>query len=404
MTTQSNKNSKFSAAPVLIGYMYQCRYALLESLYRLSRCEEFLVSIETLDDVVFETNGEPPDLIQTKHHVNQTADLTDASPDLWRTIRIWCEGKKEGSIPDGSALFLVTTAIAPEGSAAFYLKLGENRDVSKAVERLNATSESSTSQTNSAGYNAFRSLTLNEKSQLAESISILDSVPAIADLDSVLKEVVYFAAPNQYLDSFLQRLEGWWFRRAIQHLSGRNVSPILSEELEAETARLREQFKQDNLPIDDDIMSAIVDESAYQDMTFVHQLRLIEIGNPRIFHAIRNYFRAFEHRSRWVREDLLYVGELDRYEDRLIEEWDILFQQMREELGDKAMEVDKKRKAQTLYRWVETGMHLPIRQGITEPSIARGTYQILADRELVGWHPEFAARLRKILESREASL
>ena len=36
----------FSAAASAIGYLYQCRYALLESLRRLGRDEQFMVSIE----------------------------------------------------------------------------------------------------------------------------------------------------------------------------------------------------------------------------------------------------------------------------------------------------------------------------------------------------------------------
>ncbi len=79
-----------------------------------------------------------------------------------------------------------------------------------------------------------------------------------------------------------------------------------------EENRIRVQFKEDNLPIDDEIMGDSVDASGYQNHLFVHQLKLINIGRGRIVHAIKNYFRAFEQRSRWVREDLLCVGELDR--------------------------------------------------------------------------------------------
>jgi len=374
---------------------------LFESLRRLRKSEEFSVSIETLDDVVFETDGEASELLQTKHHINRTADLTDASPDLWKSIRIWCEGLASGSIPKGSSFFLITTAQAAVGSAAHYLRAGTERDIVKAVERLNTTVGSSTNQTNAAAYSAFRRLPLTQKLSLAAAVIVIDGAPAITDLDSALKEEVFFVAAPQHLDSFLQRLEGWWLRRAIQHLVESDSKPILSEELEAETERLREQFKQDNLPIDDDIMRASVDASGYQDKTFVHQLRLIEIGNPRIFHAIRNYFRAFTQRSRWVREGLILVGDLERYEDRLVEEWDILFQQMRDELGESATEEAKKRAANTLYKWVETSTLLQIRRGVTEPSIARGSYQLLADDQRVGWHPEFIERLKQLLEPRE---
>jgi len=217
-SARRKSRSSFSAAPSAIGYLYQCRYSLFESLRRLRRNEEFLVSIETLDDVVFEKDGEAPELLQTKHHINQVADLTDASPDLWKTIRIWAEGLTRGSIPDGSTFFLVTTALAGEGSAAYYLKSGNNRDISKAIERLNTTVNSSTSKANEPAYAAFRALTQDQKSALATAVSVIDGTPVIGNLDEALKEEVYFAAPHQFLDSFMQRLEGWWLRRAIHHL------------------------------------------------------------------------------------------------------------------------------------------------------------------------------------------
>lgn len=393
-----------SAASSALGYLYQVRYALLEALHRLRSGQEFSVSIETLDDVVFEEAGEAPELLQTKHHLSKAADLTDSSPDLWKTIRIWCEAHAAGNLPGGALFFLVTTAHAADGHAAHYLRPGPSRKPESAMQRLNSIAESSTSQTNAPAYQAYRSLNLEKRKKLLESTFIVDAAPNIQDLDAEIKKMVYFAVEPRFLEPLLQRLEGWWYRRAITHLLKTNVTPILSEELNAETTSLREQFKQESLPIDDDIMSASVDASGYQDRLFVHQLRLIEIGNARIFHAIRNFFRAFEQRSRWVREDLLLVGELERYEERLIEEWDILFQQMRDELGESTTEDAKKEAAKTLYKWVETATHPQIRPGVTEPSISRGTYQLLSNSQRVGWHLEFKERLRRLLETREAVL
>ena len=299
----SNNDNPFSAAPSLVGYLFQCKYALFESLRRLRKSQEFTVSIETLDDVVFETSGQAIDLLQTKHHINRSADLTDFSPDLWKSIRVWCEALQKDLLPDASTFFLITTSEAPEGSAPRYLKMGELRNVTKALERLNATAESSTNQANAAAYAAFRSLDTTQKTKLLSSVIILDGAPSIIDLDAAMKEEIFYAVEQKYLDSYLQRLEGWWLRRAITYLAVRDSKPILSNELLAETAQLREQFKQENLPVDNDIMSAAVDASGYQERMFVIQLRLIDISHQRIFHAIRNYFRAFEQRSRWIREE-----------------------------------------------------------------------------------------------------
>jgi len=110
----------YSAAPSALGYLYQVRYALLESLRRLRKGQEFIVSIETLDDVVFEQTGEAPELLQTKHHLKKTADLTDSSQDLWKTIRIWSETLVTGRAPEETLFFLITTAQTADGHAAHY--------------------------------------------------------------------------------------------------------------------------------------------------------------------------------------------------------------------------------------------------------------------------------------------
>lgn len=391
-------NDQFSATASALGYIYQCRYALYEALNRLRKTEEFTVSIETLDDVVFETSGDAADLLQTKHHINETCNLTDASVELWKTLRIWSERLKNNEIEDGAALFLITTSNAGEGSASSYLREDCHRDIEKAKQRLNSTATTSSNATNKSAYTAFSNLSDPQKDTLLNMIYVLDGAPNIQSIDGKLKEVLFYAVKSDFLTSFMQRIEGWWFRRAINHLSSPNQVPILDKELSAELDRLREQFKEDSLPIDDDLMGHTVDATGYKDHTFVKQLELINIGSVRILHAVRNYFRAAEQRSRWLREDLLLVGELDRYEDRLIEEWEIIFEQKKEEIGENAAEEQKIAVAKEIYAWVERNSHPLIRKGVAEPSIARGSYQILSNSQKVGWHLEFQNRLKALLE------
>src|SRR5262245_28652869 len=115
--------SKFSAVDATLGYLYQIRSALLWALRRLKVGPDFLVSVETLDDVTFETSeGVPSDLLQTKHHLNGVASLTDASPDLWKTLRVWFEGHSSGDIPSAANLYLVTTGTASDNTAASKLR------------------------------------------------------------------------------------------------------------------------------------------------------------------------------------------------------------------------------------------------------------------------------------------
>ena len=75
----------FSAAGAALGYLYQVRSALLSTLKRMKSDADFVVGVETLEDVAFETTGgEPRELLQTKHHLRSQGSLTDRSVDLWK--------------------------------------------------------------------------------------------------------------------------------------------------------------------------------------------------------------------------------------------------------------------------------------------------------------------------------
>lgn len=395
MTNSSQAGTDFSAVDPTLGYLFQCRLALLTALRRARAGNDFLLFIETLDDVVIEEKGRPPELLQTKHHIRRAANLTDASPDIWKTLRIWCEGTTSGKIPLSASFYLLTTSASGNGSAASYLR-SQGRDVQRAAERLRSTALSSTNKDNSPGCTAFRNLAPGAQEQLLERVFVLDASPTILELGDELQKEVRWAVDREHVVPFLCRLEGWWFQRIVRQLGNGSREPVLSNEIESEMDDLREQFKQESLPIDDDILALEVDSSAYRDAIFVRQLQLIGIGPRRIVPAIREYFRAFEQRSRWMREDLLLVGELGKYERKLVEEWEIAFERAREDLGASAAEKAKREAAREILRWVEETV-IPIRPNVTEPFVTRGSYHMLSDDLRVGWHPEFRDRLGHLL-------
>lgn len=391
--------NQFSAADAALGYLYQVRVALLWALRRLKSTTDFLVSIETLDDVTFETKGGTPDeLLQTKHHRNRKASLSDASPDLWKSLRIWFEGYAK-SIPTGAALHLLTTATAPAGSAPAHLRL-EGRNVGAALTALQSTAQSSTNAVNASAYKAFLNTSAATRKAILEMVVVIDAAPAVSALDQEIRTEVFWAVDRKDHNAFLERLEGWWLRRVLKQLVAVGQGDrILADEIEAEMSDLRDQFKQDSLPIDEDLFAFTLDDASldtHAESTFVHQLRLIKAGKRRIAAAIRDYYRAFEQRSRWLRNDLLLVGDLDKYERKLVEEWELVFDAMRDEVGADAAEDAKEKAAREVLKWAER-VTIPIRPRVTEPFVTRGSLHMLADEVRVGWHPEFQDRLAVLL-------
>lgn len=388
----------FSAADSLVGYLYQMRVALLLSLQRLPTGANFVVSVETLDDVAFEDKGgTPQELVQTKHHRSREANLTDASPDLWKSLRIWFEAAEAGHVIPGTSLHLLTTALAADGSVASRLRKTD-RDVAAALSALEVTAQSSTNKANEAAYAAFLKAAPSSRLALLDAVVVIDGAPTMAGADQELRTVVFSAVQRKHLKAFLERLEGWWIRRVLRQLAT-SGDGILAEEIEAQMADLREQFKQEALPIDGDLLDFTLDEAthaAHAGSTFVRQIELVKASKQRIAAAIRDYYRAFEQRSRWLREDLVYVGEIQQYERRLVEEWDLVFLAKMDEIGEAATEDAKSQAARSVLKWAEQSV-IPIRPRVTEPFITRGSLHMLADEQRVGWHPDFRTRLAELL-------
>ena len=398
----STKTDQFSAADPALGYLYQVRCALLWSLRKLKEVPTFEASIETLDDVAFESQGMPTELLQTKLHKNKGANLTDSSPDIWKTIRIWLAELDTNYITNTTDLYLVTTENAAPGTIAAYLK-NDLRDTDAALALLETTSRTSSNTKNAAAYKAFLSKTPVERLNLIERIVVLDNSPDITDLNDQLRKELFYAVDRDHQDIFLSYLEGWWFGRIIKQL--RNIDTgdrVLSEELEAQMADLRDSFKLDSLPVSEDLKYYELDADtaeAHAGLPFVQQIELATTNSKRITAAIRDYYRAFEQRSRWQREELLFIGDLSNYEKTLTEEWELIFAETEDELNQDARESEKKKAARAVLKWAETGsINARIKPGVADPFITRGSLHILANDMRIGWHPEFRDRLAHVLD------
>ena len=151
-----------------------------------------------------------------------------------------------------------------------------------------------------------------------------------------------------------------------------------------------DQYRDDNLPIEEWSLEEISDEELAQDnRTFIQQLRLIEEGNAVLRRSIKNYYRAYQQRSSWAREELLLPNELEDYEKRLIDEWEQC-QAFMDEDGDPVVQ------GKALYKEI-MDKDIPIRKLCTEPFVMRGSYEMLADKKDIGWHREFMERLKLLL-------
>ena len=392
-------STTFSAGPQATGYLHQARYALYVLL--ASDLEETSLIIEGLDDIQVESESRF-DLQQLKHHISDKASLSDTSSDLWKTLRVWSThlAKQEWE-PTETVLSLITTASAPDNSIASLLRHDSNRNEKQARNKLNEIADSSTNKDLQSAFAAFKNLGKELQVKLLKSVKIIDEAPSIVDMSALIKRKLRLSVSAERIDSLYSMVEGWWFDIVTRHLIEGSQQPIPRLSLEAKVVDFAGQLRRDNLPIH--FATAHPDEEPdpeTDERLFVHQLRVLSLGAGRISHAILDYYRAFEQRSRWTREQLLIDDELEHYEQKLVDEWDRYVQIWKDEsdLSEDAACVDFGKR---ILRWMEVDANFPIRPQVQESYVMRGSFHMLADLmppigPKVHWHPRFAEKLEEL--------
>ncbi|SAK81983.1 ABC-three component system protein [Caballeronia ptereochthonis] len=397
---------KFSAGEQGLGYIYQARLALLQLL---QLPEDTAVFLEKDDDLDFVDSDGSKSLASLKHKAVGDR-LTDLSTDFWKSVRIWlARYKRDGRSASNLRFFLFTTGTVSESSFLkrfLPVRVGTDDEATTLAEQAEEALRRSKSDLIGEIAQAFNELTGTEKEDFLTRILIFDGSPRIQDIPDTIKDMHMRSVRREHRNAVFERLEGWWNDAVIKQLIRSRDEGIFGYEVSDKLSALSEEYKLDNLPITFRGKEPTGEIDTENDpRTFVAQLRKIGVSSNRIRNAILDYYRAFEQRSEWARENLLVSGEIEDYEDRLVDEWsrykDVVF----EELDENSAEDVLLRAGRELYTWADqqTGNYesLRIRARVTEPYVTRGSFHILADAApapRVYWHPRFLDHLGQLLE------
>lgn len=402
----TGKNTdKFSAGEQGLGYIYQIRLALLQLL---QYPEDTAVHLEKDDDLDFIDDKGGKSLASLKHKAINDR-LTDLSTDFWKSVNIWlARYKRDGCAKSNLRFFLFTTGLV--SSDSFLTRFLPHQpvttdDIRTLTELADAALATSASKLITPIAEAFNELNSLEKQDFLERILILDSSPRISDIPALIKDKHMRSIRREHRQFVFERLEGWWTDAVIHQLTGANPEGIFGFELSDKLSNIAEEYKTDNLPIT--FRGTAPSEEINTDTDprlFVAQLREIGITPKRIKNAILDYYRAFSQRSAWARENLLALGEVAEYEDRLVDEWERFKDFAYEKLKNDSPEEALREAGSNLYAWAEFEAgnieSLRIRARVTEPYVLRGSFHILADGSpspRVYWHPKFLDRLSTVL-------
>ncbi|WNY25460.1 hypothetical protein MsAc7_10120 [Methanolapillus millepedarum] len=349
------------------------------------------VSIETLDDIVYENEDNVTDVIQVKHH-ESGKNLTSSSNDFWKTVKIWIDTKNEPGVTNDTLFYLITTETISEDSIPYYLKEDGHRDVAEAIKKMDEwTVKEKVQKDFKKIFELYNEMECFEKENLFKNCFILDKSINISNIrEEISKEIHHSCEPNQ-IEKFVDRLIERWLtlvetkiRSDYKLISGVDIYSIISE--------LREEFKRDNLPVDSEIMEIQLEYESYWRYMFIKQLDLIHMSEKTKRYAVEDYYQSREQRSRWAREGFLYPGELDKYDKKLKVEWERQFE-FEKSKNNYLKKEDLIQIGQEIYNtFQKTGE--PIRKNFSDPFLSRGSYHILSDELEVGWHPQYYEKLK----------
>jgi len=401
----ASTTDKYSAGEQGLGYIYQARLALL---HLLQLPEDTAVFLEKDDDLDFIDRSGGKSLASLKHKAVGDR-LTDLSTDFWKSVNIWlARYKRDGRAASNLQFFLFTTGTVSADS--FLARLLPYQPVifgnaPTLTELADAALGKSKSKLIDPIAKKFNELSEPEKRDFLERILIFDSSPRIGNIPTIIRDKHMRSIRREHREFVFERLEGWWTDVVIKQLTGARTEGIFGYEVSDKLSNFAEEYKADNLPITfrGKVPANEIDTDA-DPRLFVAQLREFGLSSNRIRSAILDYYRAFEQRSAWARENLLVSGEVEEYEDRLADEWnrykDVAFEKLKDDSAEEAL----REAGATLYNWAEfeTGKieSLRIRARVTEPYVLRGSFHILADaapEPRVYWHPRFLDRLGKVL-------
>ena len=398
MTKSATVSASHSASASLTGYLFQARYALLRGLEEGRRHPGHALSVEKLDDVAFEDDGRPVELIQTKHHVTGS-DVSDSSVDVWKTLNIWVKRLAEypTDVANTRLVFLTTSEAVSDTALSMLRRAGDGRNEVRAKEVLLSVAKTSRNQATAAAREAFLSLTDSARRVLIGNMWVFDRAPNIIDVREEIETVLHYSAPPEQVGALTDHLEGWWFNRIVVAMTDENFTTIELSSIQNKVAELRERFRLGKLPLDDTIEATTdVGQLAADDRTFVRQMKLVRVSEEEVIATVQDYYRAYEQRSRWAREHLFLDGEADRYDRSLRDAWHRRFLACTADLSDSCDNTSREAEGRRVFRWARE-YQKPLRNR-DEIWLSSGSFQMLADEVRIGWHPDYATLLNSSKE------
>lgn len=392
------KTSKQDATGSAVGYYYQGLYAIL---LLFQQEDDGFVSVETGDDI---QQGGPasPRLTQLKHSLDSPPPLNEKNDGFWKTVGFWIPHL---STSHATFAFVTCAELAAEtalrgltnerGSTLAVVMAALDAEAARVVARVAAAKANPEPgkpipfAQRFPGCEAYLMLTPSQRLDLLARLTIYAAAPTAMGVEPAVVEMLttYRRAIRTAL---ARRVLEWWDYRVARSLIGAAPREIYKEELLDNLNEIAASLSDDFLPDDFSLVEPLSFDTELG-TTMEKQITLVGGGRSRIQRAAMARWRARSQRERWLSERVGLADVLMRFDGALIETWRDRHGPMRDDCTGECDE-QKRHLGRELLDWSHLEAHhqvTPIRAKWTQPFLVQGSFQELAERAEVGWHPDF---------------
>ncbi|WP_146205474.1 MULTISPECIES: ABC-three component system protein [unclassified Azospirillum] len=407
----SAATNQHSATGSALGYYYQAIYALI--LLLESERDDVSVSIETLDDVYLESGAEKV-LHQLKHSIDRNARISVASDEVWKTIKVWLDQLRQIELLDATLVLASVASFADDSPLNALLADGSgagkgfSRDALTSALRFEAervTKERNEQrqkgkkdgelsyQKKGPGCEAFAALPPEQQSTLISrvvcqprSFQIQDACGKVARLLPNIPE----RASKQAAEELIE----WWDRQVVLSLTRERARAIGKLEVQEKTLNIIRGIASGKLAVS--FFSKMPPPTHTTDNIIQRQIELVGGDQELIDEACCQEWRARNQRDQWIGNDFSISDDLVTFDIKLQEEWRMRWNRMRKS-SSSGTDSEKAAAGMRILDWalIDAPNEVPpFERKCTEPSLVRGSYQMLAKDLSVGWHCHYRVKIK----------
>lgn len=391
----------------LQGYLLQVRHML----YELISVDDRVVSVEKLDDVAVEIEGQVI-AEQVKSVTSANNPIAERAPVFWKTLYNWCTYIEDGSLPSEVILrFVVVTngTVIPGSIQESFMNAHSDADAQKALndakETILGTPQDNSSVDKYADLpdsyrNYMRYLFDDTRAKIVCNIIKAMEIEIHNDTydENLLKRFSNQAGlPPEYVDLLLTDMLGWVTRIVESFTKGNKPAYISAKDYRK---ALNTQIRACNTNTVLRAVSQVPSSTEQNDEvkrldTYIRQLKLIEMDDATLFEAASDFLRAKIDKIEWAQRGIVNAQSFEDYHDALYRTW-----MNQKHLMELQYRTDPIACGRAVYFKCRDDSGRQRLQGIeTPPFFGSGSLQNLAnnpsDAPKIGWHPQYKKLLKE---------